>query len=250
MNGAAFNHVDAAETEPEAAFAVNAWAVRDLATACCDVDAKLVHVSTDYVFGLDATRRHPYEEDDAPGPVSVYGLSKLVGEYVTRTLAPRHLVVRTCGLYGLQRDGNFVETMLGTAARGTPLRVVNDQRCTPSSTKDVAETITALIAIEAVGLFHVTNAGSCTWYELAAEVFRQTGSTADLSPCLTAERADAARRPTYSVLSLAKLETVDVAAPRPWRDALAAYLEQRAERRSSAEVVSAADVRGTSDVKG
>lgn len=231
VNCAAYNFVDEAEAEPDAAFAVNAWAVRELAAVCGDVGAKLVHVSTDYVFGLDTSRTRPYVEDDAPGPVSVYGLSKLVGEYVARTLAPKHLVVRTCGLYGLGgTGGNFVETTLLAAAQGKPLQVVNDQRCTPSATNDVAATIAALMATDAVGLFHATNAGSCTWYELAAEVFRQTGVAAGLSPCRTADRAAAAKRPHYSVLSMAKLATVGVPAPRPWRDALGAYLDERKNR--------------------
>jgi len=237
VNCAAYNLVDQAEAEPEVAFAVNAWAVRELASACRDVGAKLVHVSTDQVFGLDPSRTHPYAEDDAPGPVSVYGLSKLVGEYVARTLAPKHLVVRTCGLYGLRgargKGRNFVETMLRAADQGKPLRVVNDQRCTPSATKDVAATIAALMAAGAVGLFHATNAGSCTWYELAAEIFRQSGVTADLSPCRTAERTDPAKRPSYSVLSIAKLATVGVSAPRPWQDALGAYLNERRNRPAS-----------------
>lgn len=231
VNCAAYNLVDKAEAEPDAAFAVNAWAVRDLATACRDVDAKLVHVSTDYVFGLDTIRTHPFSEEDAPGPVSVYGLSKLAGEYVARTLAPNHLVVRTCGLYGLRgsggKGGNFVETMLSAAGQGKPLRVVNDQRCTPSTTKDVASTIAALMATDAVGLFHATNAGSCTWFELAAETFRQTGVTADLSPCRTADRSAPAKRPSYSVLSMAKLATVGVPSPQSWQDALSGYLDER-----------------------
>ena len=234
VNCAAYNFVDRAEAEPDAAFAVNAWAVRELATACSDVDAKLVHVSTDHVFGLDTTRTHPFGEDDAPGPVSVYGLSKLASEYVARTHAARHLVVRTCGLYGALgtggKGGNFVETMLRVAGQGKPLQVVNDQRCTPSATKDVAATIAALMAADAVGLFHATNAGSCTWFELAAEIFRRTGVTADLSPCRTADRTDPVNRPAYSVLSTAKLATVGVVAPQPWQDALAAYLDERMKR--------------------
>lgn len=237
VNCAAYNFVDKAEGEPDEAFGVNAWAVRELATACGDVGAKLVHVSTDHVFGLDARRTYPYVEDDAPGPVSVYGLSKLAGEFVARSLAPKHLLVRTCGLYGLRgtggKGGNFVETMLRAAGEGRPLRVVDDQRCTPSATKDVAATIAALMAADAVGLFHVTNAGSCTWYELATEIFRQAGVTADLAPCRTADRTGPARRPHYSVLSVAKLATVGVPAPLPWQDALAAYLDERKNRPSS-----------------
>jgi dTDP-4-dehydrorhamnose reductase len=234
VNCAAYNLVDKAESEPDAAFAVNAWAVRELATACRDVNAKLVHVSSDYVFGLEANRTTPFTEDDAPGPVGVYGLSKLAGEYVARSLAPRHLVVRTCGLYGAWgvggKGGNFVETMLRVAGQGKPLRVVNDQFCTPSYTKDVAAAIVGLIATGANGLFHATNAGATTWHELAAETFRLAGVTADLTPIPTRERNDPARRPPYSVLSTAKLATVGVAPPRPWREALAAYLEERRQR--------------------
>src|SRR5437867_3478293 len=116
VNCAAYNFVDRAEAEPEAAFAVNAWAVRHLADVCRDLDCALMHFSSDYVFGLDAGRQTPYRETDAPGPVSVYGLSKLAGEYLVRARAPRHFVVRTCGLYGVWggggKGGNFVETML------------------------------------------------------------------------------------------------------------------------------------------
>jgi dTDP-4-dehydrorhamnose reductase len=237
VNCAAYNHVDRAEVEPDPAFAVNAWAVRELATACSDVDAKLVHVSTDYVFGLDTTRTHPYAEEDAPGPVNTYGVSKLVGEYFARSLAPKNLVVRTCGLYGLGgtggKGGNFVETVLRAAGDGQPLQVVHDQRCTPSASKDVAEVIAAMVAADAVGLFHATNAGSCTWFEMAAEIFRQTGVTADLSPCRTSDRNQPAKRPHYSVLSTAKLAAIGVPSPRPWQDALDAYLHARKSRPTS-----------------
>jgi dTDP-4-dehydrorhamnose reductase len=231
VNCAAYNLVDKAESEPDAAFAVNAWAVRELAMACRDADAKLVHVSSDYVFGLDANRSTPFTEDDAPGPVSVYGMSKLAGEYFARSLSPKHLVVRTCGLYGAWgvggKGGNFVETMLRVAGQGKPLRVVNDQHCTPSYTKDVAAAIAGLIAKDANGLFHATNGGATTWHELAAETFRLAGVAADLTPIPTRERTDPARRPSYSVLASEKLATVGVAPPRPWREALAAYLNER-----------------------
>ncbi len=231
VNCAAYNLVDKAEGEPDAAFAVNAWAVRELAIACREANAKLVHVSSDYVFGLDATRTTPFAEDDAPGPVSVYGLSKLNGEYLARTLAQKHIVVRTCGLYGVWgsggKGGNFVETMLRVAGMGKPLRVVNDQYCTPSYTKDVAAAIVGLIAADANGLFHATNAGACTWYELAAEAFKLSGMNADLTPIPTGERSDPAKRPPYSVLATAKLESVGVAPPRPWQQALEAYLVER-----------------------
>jgi dTDP-4-dehydrorhamnose reductase len=234
VNCAAYNLVDKAESEPDAAFAVNAWAVRELAAACREANAKLVHIGTDYVFGLDAGRTTPYAEDDAPGPVSVYGLSKLAGEYLVRTLAPRHLVIRTCGLYGAWgsggKGGNFVETMLRVAGQGKPLRVVNDQHCTPSYTKDVAAAIVGLIGRDANGLFHVVNGGATTWHDLAAEAFRLSGIRADLTPIPTSERTDAAQRPPYSVLATAKLAGAGVPPPRHWTEALAAYLAERNRR--------------------
>src|SRR5205085_9848553 len=175
INCAAYNLVDRAEDEPDAAFAVNAWAVRELATACNELGSVLVHFSTDHVFGLDAARRTPYAEDDPPGPVNVYGLSKLSGEYLVRALCPRHFIVRTCGLYGIWgsggKGGNFVETMLRLAREGKPLRVVDDQECTPSYTVDIATATAALIATDRYGLYHLTNSGSCSWYDFARAIF-------------------------------------------------------------------------------
>ena len=234
VNCAAYNLVDKAEDEPDAAFQTNAWGVRALALACRAVDARLVHVSTDYVFGLDATRTTPLTVADPPGPVSVYGLGKLAGEYVARTLCPRHLVVRTCGLYGVHgsggKGGNFVETMLRVAGQGKPLRVVADQTCTPTYTADLADTLVALIRAEAAGLHHVTNAGQVSWHDLAAAAFELAGVRADLTPITTAEFGAKAGRPRFSVLDNAALDAVGVARPRPWREALAAYLAERSVR--------------------
>ncbi len=227
VNCAAYNFVDRAESEPEAAFAVNAWAVRELALVCRDLNCLLVHYSTDHVFGLDASRSTPWLETDAPGPVSVYGLSKLAGEYLVRALCPRHLVLRTCGLYGHHgsggKGGNFVETMLKVARQGKPLRVVGDQVCTPSSTVDVALGTAAILEKGAEGLFHLTNEGSCSWFEFAKSIFELSGIEANVTAITSAEFGAAARRPAYSVLSTAKLRSLGVA-PRSWSEALAEYL--------------------------
>ena len=234
INCAAYNLVDKAETEPEIAFAVNAWGPRVLAQACHAVGCKLVHFSTDYVFGLDSSRTTPLSEADPPGPVSAYGLSKLAGEYLVRAADPGHLVIRTCGLYGVWgsggKGGNFVETMLRVAGQGKPLRVVHDQRCTPSSTADVASATTALIAMGVSGLVHVTNGGACTWYEFAAEIFRLSGMSADLTPITSAQFAAPARRPTFSVLSNANAMSAGLAPLRPWPEALADYLMERQKK--------------------
>jgi dTDP-4-dehydrorhamnose reductase len=234
VNCAAYNFVDKAESEPEAAFAVNAWGVRQLARICRDLDSTLVHFSSDYVFGLDTPRSTPYQVGDAPGPQSVYAMSKLAGEYGVRAECPKHLVIRTCGLYGVWgsggKGGNFVETMLRIAGQGKPLRVVNDQHCTPSYTVDVAAATVALIATGKYGLYHVTNAGATTWYELANAAFELAGVKADLTPIPTSEYPTPARRPSYGVLALDALAGAGVPTPRPWRDAIGAYLLERKTR--------------------
>jgi dTDP-4-dehydrorhamnose reductase len=208
--------------------------VRELARLCGERDYTLVHFSSDYVFGLDADRRTPWVESDAPDPVSVYGLSKLAGEYLVRSLCPRHFVVRTCGLYGLwgsgSKGGNFVETMIRLAGQGRPLRVVADQTCTPSYTMDVADATAALLRSGRPGLYHVTNAGSCSWYEFARAIFEQEGLSVNLTPITSQEYGAAARRPTYSVLANTPGTACHLPPLRPWREALAAFLVQRQQR--------------------
>jgi dTDP-4-dehydrorhamnose reductase len=234
VNCAAYNFVDRAESEPTAAFAVNAWGVRELAVVCRDLGATLVHFSSDYVFGLDESRRTPYAETDAPGPVGVYGLSKLAGEYLVRGLCPRHLIVRTCGLYGVWgsggKGGNFVETMLRLAGQGKPLQVVADQVCTPSYTLDVAAAVAALLAAGRTGLYHVTNAGFCSWHDFARAIFALANVPADLTAIPSYQYSAAARRPAYSVLAMSAYEELDLPRMRPWREALAAYLDERRTR--------------------
>ena len=234
VNCAAYNFVDRAEQEPEAAFAVNAWGVRELAAACRDLGCVLVHFSTDYVFGLEESRRTPYAETDTPGPVSVYGLSKLAGEYLVRSLCPRHFVIRTCGLYGVWgsggKGGNFVETMLRVGGQGKPLRVVADQLCTPSYTVDVAAAAAALIPTGRFGLYHLTNAGSCSWFELARTALQLANVPADLAPIPSREWPAPARRPAYSVLAGGAYQSLRLPPLRPWAEALAAYLEERRKK--------------------
>jgi dTDP-4-dehydrorhamnose reductase len=230
INCAAYNLVDRAESEPDAAFAVNALGVRTLAAICRDLDCTLVHFSTDYVFGLEAGRATPYHETDAPGPLSVYGLSKLTGEYLVRALCPKHVVIRTCGLYGVSgsggKGGNFVETMLRLVEQRRPLRVVSDQICTPSYTVDVADAAARLLASGGQGIYHLTNSGSCSWHQFAAAIFELAGVKVDLTAITTQEYGAAAGRPAYSVLA-SRLPPL-----RGWRDALAAYLRERETARS------------------
>jgi dTDP-4-dehydrorhamnose reductase len=234
VNCAAYNLVDRAETDSEAAFAVNAWGVRELAKICRELGCRLVQFSTDYVFGLDEYRKEPYLETDAPGPVGVYGLSKLTGEYLARATCPHTFVIRTCGLYGLWgvggKGGNFVETMLRLAGQGKPLRVVADQVCTPTFTEDLATATAALLTAPRSGLCHLTNSGSCSWYQFAGAIFEEAGIAVDLQPISSAQYGAAARRPAYSVLGTVHDHVALGIELRPWREALADYLRKRAER--------------------
>jgi dTDP-4-dehydrorhamnose reductase len=229
VNTAAYNLVDRAEQEPQAAFAVNALGPLHLARWCDDRGITLLHVSTDYVFGADAARSTPWTEDDRPGPVSVYGCSKLAGEHLVAQACRRHFVVRTCGLYGSAIDeskGNFVRTMLRLADERDELRVVNDQHCTPSFTSDVAVAIDALLATDDYGLYHVTNSGQTTWCELARMIFQLIGRDVRVQPITTAEFAAPAARPAWSVLDCRKLACSAGVTLRLWNDALADYLSR------------------------
>lgn len=228
LNCAAYNLVDQSETTPEVAFAVNAFGIRELALACREVGATLVQFSTDYVFGLDTSRQQPYTESAAPDPISAYGMSKLAGEYFVRALCPQHFIVRTCGLYGKYGVGgkgtNFVETMLKLAGMGKTIKVVGDQVLTPTSASDLAQASLQLIETKRYGLYHMTNAGQCSWYEFAKTVFELTDTNANLQSTTTAEYGSKAARPSYSVLESEHAHTPRL---RHWREALSEYLAMR-----------------------
>jgi dTDP-4-dehydrorhamnose reductase len=234
LNCAAYNFVDRAESEPDDAFAVNAWGPRYLAAVCRDLNCVLVHYSTNYVFGLDTQRRIPYVEADCPGPISAYGMSKLAGEYFVRATCPKHFVIRTAGLFGLWGSGgkgtNFVELMLRLAREGKPIRVVNDQVCTPTSTVDLAEATIALIETGRFGLYHLTNSDACSWHEYAQAIFELAGIQANLTGVTSQEFGAPAPRPKYSVMANAAYESLGFKPFRPWRDALIDYSRERKGR--------------------
>jgi len=229
INTAAFHKVDLCETEILPAFEVNAYGVRNLALAARDVDSVLVHFSTDYVF--EGTARKPYKEDDAADPVNAYGISKLAGEKFVRYLWPKSFVIRTCGLYGLAgssgKGGNFVEMMLKKALNGDSIRVVNDQRLTPTSTRELARKVMEIIHTKYYGLYHITGGGECSWYEFAQAIFELEGLRARLSPTTAREFNAAAQRPAYSVLQNARLQQLGIDDLQDWRQALKEYLASR-----------------------
>jgi len=226
LNTTAYHRVDDCETNAATAYSVNALAVLNLIRVANDLDSVLVHISTDYVF--DGYSRQPYTESSRPFPLSVYGNSKLAGEFLVRTLAKKFILIRTGGLYGAAgsqgKGGNFVQTMLAKAQRGESIRVVDDQVVTPTYTLDVAHQLARLMPAEQLGLFHIANEGSCTWFEFARTVFELSGIEANLAPTTSDAYKLPAARPAYSVLENARLKELGLNQMRHWREALAAYL--------------------------
>ena len=229
INTTAYHKVDIVEDDPDRAFAVNATGVRNLAMVCRELNAPLVHVSTDYVFS--GQKGHPYIEDDPVDPINVYGVSKAAGEMLLRYLWPRHFIVRASGLYGVAgssgKGGNFVETMLRLAREGKAIKVVNDQTLTPTSTHSLAIQIAKLIETDAYGTYHATCQGECTWFDLAAEIFKISGLSPDLSPQTTAESGARAKRPSCSIFENARLDGLGVDLMSPWQESLRSCLERR-----------------------
>jgi len=227
VNTAAYHKVDQCETNLAKAFEVNALAVYHLAVMCKNLNATLVHFSTDYVFGGDRKHKTPYEETAMPWPLNVYGASKLLGERFIQDLCPKHFIVRTSGLFGTTgssgKGGNFIETMLRLAKRSEPIRVVNDQRFSPTYAVDLAQRVSMLLYGARHGLYHITNSGNCTWYEFAERIFELVGLEPDLTSVSTATFGAKAERPCFSVLRSEKL----LSRLRPWTEALEAYLEER-----------------------
>jgi dTDP-4-dehydrorhamnose reductase len=225
INCAAYTDVDGAESDPEAAFEVNASGAGNVAAAAERVGARVVQVSTDYVF--DGTGDTPYAETDEPRPLGVYGRSKLAGERKVAEVSQDALIVRTAWLYG-HAGPNFIEKMLSLASSGRVLRVVADQVGAPTNVRDLAGAILELIAVEATGVVNATNRGWCTWFEFAREILDLAGlEDIPVEPVTSEEFPRPAPRPGYSVLSLARLVSLTGKEPRSWQDALAEYLAER-----------------------
>jgi dTDP-4-dehydrorhamnose reductase len=227
INTAAFHNVELCEAEAVQAFAVNAIVIRNLALHCAQQGCELMHFSTDFVFGGESKR--PYKETDLPGPVNVYGASKLAGEHLLALSLDRHYIVRTCGLYGTAgsktRSGNFVDKILKRASTGEPVRVVDDQVLTPTSTRDLATAVVELIRARQYGLYQITNEGECSWYEFACKALDLSGIRADIQPQKSPSDVKV-KRPSYSVLSKEKLYSTGVSKMPHWQDALAKYLSR------------------------
>jgi len=224
---AAFTRVDDCETRRDEAFLVNGLGARNAALAAAECGAAVLAVSTDYVF--DGTATSPYREYDAASPRSVYGASKWAGEQAVREVHPRHVVVRTSWLFG-PGGPNFVDTILAKARAGQALRVVDDQRGSPTFTRDLAEGLLRLADAGQPGTYHCTNSGDCTWFDLAAWAVERAGLAVPLERADTASLPRPAPRPAYSVLGNAFFEHVTGWRMPAWQDAVDRHLAASAGR--------------------
>ncbi len=228
LNAAAFHRVDDCEVNPTLTFAVNTVGALNTARAAADVGSGVVFYSTDYVFGgQDRGRGHPYEEGDVPHPLNLYGVSKAAGEQLVMQANARHLVVRSAGLYGTatsRKGWTFPELMINKARTEGFVRVVTDQVLSPTFTADLARKTKELIEHGAIGLFHLTNSGECSWFEFAQETFRKADVEARMEPIGATELHQRARRPSYSALASSHLERMELDPMRPWKEALSDYL--------------------------
>jgi dTDP-4-dehydrorhamnose reductase len=232
LNTAAYNTVDRAESEPEAAFAINGAGPHLLAAACERLGIPFVHYSTDYVFG--GQQDTPYQENHPVGPINLYGVSKAAGEMAVRAAAANHLIIRTTGLFGLAgrttAHGNFVETMIRLGTSREVTTVVADAVLTPTSTVDLAGYTRLLLDAGVRGTAHVTNSGQCSWHEFATIVFREARLPGRLEPIPSKDYPTTARRPRYSVLAHDTIAALGLPEPRSWDAALHAYLAERFSR--------------------
>jgi dTDP-4-dehydrorhamnose reductase len=232
LNAAAYNQVDVAEKEPLAAFQVNALAVRNLAVACRNSDAQLVHFSTDYVFDGQAGRA--YREEDPTRPLGAYAVSKLAGELYARAYLDTPLIIRTSGVFGPggleTARGNFVELMLRLATQNNPIRVVEDHVASPTYAPALAERTADLVERGAHGTFHIGGGTPISWFDWAAKIFAAAGLNPPLKPTNEREFRTAARRPKYSALSNGKMETLGIAPMPSLEIAIREYLDARSAR--------------------
>jgi dTDP-4-dehydrorhamnose reductase len=222
IHAAALTDVDYCEAHEEEAYRVNGEGTGNLAEAASAAGALLIYYSTDYLF--DGASAEGYREEDAPHPLSVYGKSKRMGENLVRDAGAHHLILRTSWLFGCNGK-NFIRTIVGIAREGKALRVVDDQRGSPTYTRDLAERTAVLLQAGCRGTYHVTNRGACTWYELACRSVAWAGvAGADVTPVTTREFPRPAPRPACSILRHARMEREQLPPMRPWEEAVQDYL--------------------------
>jgi dTDP-4-dehydrorhamnose reductase len=227
VNTAAFHNVPLCEEDPASAWAVNASGAKYLATACHEAGARLVHISTDYVFGSGGSK--PYTESDREAPLSTYGASKLAGEHLVAAECANHCIVRGSGLYGAapckaKGGRNFVQLMLHLAAERGEVKVVTDERVSPTYTVALAKQIRVIAEQAEPGLYHATCGGECSWHEFAQAIFEEAGVEVSLLEATQSDFPSPVKRPEYSILENARLQAQGLDVMPHWRDALREYL--------------------------
>jgi len=227
LHCAACTAVDAAEDAPELCERVNAGATREIAAACRELGAKMLYVSTDYVFGGEGTQPHPVEEP--PAPLNVYGRTKLAGEQAVRETLSRYFILRTSWVFG-RHGKNFVKTMLRLAETRDEVSVVNDQWGAPTFTADLAPLLCDMLESERFGIYHAANEGECTWAQFAAEIFALAGLPVRVRPVPSADYPTKARRPLNSRLDMSGLDRAGFSRLPHWRDALKRFIAGEAPR--------------------
>lgn len=224
VNSAAYTNVEGAEDDEENAYLANEKGAANVAEAAKALDVPVVLISTDFVF--DGTKTTPYEPDDAPSPVSVYGRSKLAGEIAVQNTTPKHFIIRTAWLYG-PGGNNFPEKILAAARKNPSLKVVHDEIGSPTHTWDLALATRALSKTESFGTYHAVNTGFCERDTFAKAILDRAGIDTPVAPCSATEFPTKAQRPAYSVLSVEKLESVTDHRIRTWEEALDHYMSRR-----------------------
>jgi dTDP-4-dehydrorhamnose reductase len=230
VNTAAMHDVEHCEKDPLRAYDVNALGPRNLAIVARELDAKLAHISTDYVF--DGSKNSPYVENDPAAPLNVYGNTKLAGEAFIRGTARKFFIVRTSALYGenpcrAKSRKNFVDLMLRLASEGNEVRVVDDELVSPTSTLELAKQVAELSRTDHYGLYHATAEGCCSWYEFARTIFEITNTKVNLKLAGPNEFLAKVPRPKYSVLENQELKKLGLNSFAPWQEGLQAYLKSK-----------------------
>lgn len=220
---AAYTNVDGAETDREGAYQVNALGAKYLAQSAASIGAKMVYVSTDYVFNGSATE--PYEVDHPTNPLGVYGETKLEGEKFVQEILDKHFIVRTAWVFGINGN-NFVKTMLKLGSERDEIGVVHDQIGSPTYTVDLAKFLVELIETNKYGIYHAANEGVCSWFEFAKEIFKQSNMEVKVNPLTSEQFPRPAARPKYSVMSKKKITEEGFTSLRDWKEALQEYLKE------------------------
>lgn len=229
IHAAAYTKVDLAEKNHELAYRINEIGTQNIAEATANIQAKLVYISTDYVFSGNTDT--PYNEWDPPDPISIYGKTKLAGEQIVKDTLTKHFIVRTSWVYG-ENGENFVKNMLRLAKEKQQLQIVKDQIGSPTYTVDLVNAILSIMESEEYGIYHVTNDGSCSWYEFAVAIFNEAEVAVDVYPCLTEDFPSVAKRPKYSVLNHVMSKEKGFPKMRHWREALSDFMKSYAQKKN------------------